>query len=337
MKPTIYDVAKEAGVSIATVSKVINQTGRIGEKTRKKVHKVMEELNYQPSVVASALTGKNTYTIGLLVPDLANPFFAEVARSVEDRGRELGYSLVMCSTDHDPDKEIQYLTVLRQKQVDGIILGTGFRHNGELKGLIEQQIPVALIAREEPELAVDTVLVDDFNGGYMATSHLVGLGHRRIAVIAEDLNVASSRERVRGYRRALDERGIHYNEQLVLISDFTVADGKRLTGQLLDSEDPPTAVYACNDLLAIGAMQAATERGLHIPNDLSIVGFDDTLLATITNPALTTVAQPIHEMGRQVMDLLIQEVEKKKSVKQRVVLLPELKVRQSTGERRDRK
>lgn len=249
---------------------------------------------------------------------------------MEDRGHELGYSLVMCSTDHDPDKELRYLSVLKQKQVDGIILATGIRNNAMLKGLIEQKVPIALIAREMPELAVDTVVVDDFNGGYQATSHLVGLGHRKIAVIAEDLNVTSSRERVRGYRRALEEEGIEFDDQLVLVSDFTVEDGKRLTGALLDSEEPPSAIFACNDLLAIGAIQAARERGLVIPDDLSIVGFDDTLLATITDPALTTVAQPINEMGRQVMDLLIQEVEKKKKVKQRVVLLPELKIRHST-------
>jgi len=330
MKPTIYDVAREAGVSIATVSKVINETGRISDKTRNKVLQIMRKLDYQPSVVASALTGKSTYTIGLLIPDLANPFFAEVARSVEDRGHELGFNLVMCSTDNNPQKEAQYISLLKQKRVDGIIVATGMSNDALLKDLVKQEMPLALIARDLPALAVDSVLVDDFIGGYQAASHLTGLGHRRIAIIAEDLSLMSSKERIRGYRHALEEANLPYDESLVLVSDFTVEGGKRCTKQLLDLPEPPTAIFACNDLLAIGAVQAAREQGLRIPDDLSVVGFDNTILATIIDPPLTTVAQPIRDMGRQVMDLLVQEVRGQKTLKQRIVLLPQLVVRQST-------
>lgn len=330
MKPTIYDVAREAGVSIATVSKVINDTGRISDKTRAKVLQIMERLDYQPSVVASALTGKSTYTIGLLIPDLANPFFAEVARSVEDRGHELGFNLVMCSTDNNPDKEAQYISLLKQKRVDGIIVATGTSNEALLRDLVKQKIPLALIARDMPALAVDSVLVDDFIGGYLATSHLTSLGHRRIAIIVEDLSLMSSKERLRGYRHALEEERLPYDESLVLVSDFTVEGGKRCTRQLLQMAEPPTAVFACNDLLAIGAVQAARELGLKLPDDLSVVGFDNTILATIIDPPLTTVAQPIQDMGRQVMDLLVQEVKGQKKLKQRIVLLPQLVVRKST-------
>ncbi|HEX7065983.1 MAG TPA: LacI family DNA-binding transcriptional regulator [Bacillales bacterium] len=330
MKPTIYDVARKAGVSIATVSKVVNHTGRIGEKTKKRVLEVMKELNYYPSVVASALTGKNTYTIGLLVPDIANPFFAEIARRVEDRGHELGFNVVMCSTDHNEEKEAQYISLLKRKSVDGIILASVIQNVEILKALIAENLPVALISRDMPELAVDTVLVDDFIGGYTATSHLVKQGHQRIAVLAENLGLASSRERVHGYRKALEEASLIHDEDLVLVSDFSVEAGRSLTGELLDLPDRPTAVFACNDLLAIGAIQAARERNLKIPDDLSVVGFDNTILATTTDPPLTTVAQPIQEMGRKVMDLLIEEIEGKSRTKQRVVLMPELAVRQST-------
>src|SRR5699024_10091246 len=161
MKPTIYDVAEKAGVSIATVSKVINNTGKIGDKTKKRVSRVMKEINYQPSMVASALTGKRTNTIGLLIPDIANPFFAELARHIEDRGQEKGFNVVMCNTDNDPKKEAQYLQWLRQKSVDGIILATGVQTELTLKELTEQKIPFALIARDLPSLAVDTVLIDE--------------------------------------------------------------------------------------------------------------------------------------------------------------------------------
>jgi LacI family transcriptional regulator len=330
MKPTIYDVAREAGVSIATVSKVINGTGRISAETRRKVAKIMQQLDYQPSVVASALTGKSTFTIGLLIPDLANPFFAEMARSIEDRGHELGFNLVICSTDNNPEREALYITLLKQKRVDGIIIATGISNEALLKNLVKQKVPIALIARDMPALAADSVLVDDFIGGYQATSHLIGLGHRKIAVISEHLGLMSSKERVRGYRHALEEAGIPYDESMVCVSDFTVEGGRRCTKALLQSDRPPTAVFACNDLLAIGAVQAARESGLVIPRDMSVVGFDNTVLATIIDPPLTTVAQPIQQMGRQVMDLLVQEIRKEKRVKQRAILLPELIVRAST-------
>lgn len=330
MKPTIYDVAEKAEVSIATVSKVINQTGRIGEKTRKRVIEVMKDLNYSPSVVASALTGKNTYTVGLLVPDIANPFFAEMARSVEDRGHELGFNVVMCSTDHDEEKEAQYISLLRRKSVDGLILASVIQNDEILKALIKQNLPVALISRDMPSLAVDTVIVDDFIGGYAATEHLIELGHEKIAVLAEKMTVTSSRERVRGYQKALEEAGLPVEDDWMRISDFTVEAGKQSTRELLDSPDRPSAIFACNDMLAIGAIQATREKGLSVPDDLSVVGFDDTVLATMIDPPLTTVAQPIQDMGSKVMDLLVEEIKKEKRTKQRVVLLPELVIREST-------
>jgi len=331
MKVTIYDVAKVAQVSISTVSKVINRTGNISEKTRNRVLQVMEDLNYRPSVVASALTGKPTNTIGLLIPDLANPFFAEIARSVEDRGHESGFNLMICSTDNDPEKENQYISLMRQKSVDGIILASGLKSDTAIKKLVENKIPVAVIARDMPMLAVNAVLVDDFAGGYLATSHLISLGHRRIAIVAEDLRVMSSRERVRGYRHALEEAGIAYDDNLLQVSDFTVEGGRRAVLRLLEMPERPTAVFACNDLLAVGAMRAAKEFGLVIPDDLSVVGFDNTIFAEIVDPGLTTVAQPIVDMGRQVMELLIEEIQGKENPTRRVVLLPKLIERKSTA------
>ncbi|GAA4843124.1 transcriptional regulator DegA [Paenibacillus vulneris] len=332
MKPTIYDVAEAAGVSIATVSKVINGTGRISDKTRKHVTNVMEELKYQPSMVASALTGKSTFTVGLTLPDLANPFFAEIARAVEDRGHEYGFNVFICSTDNDPDREIKYFSLLTQKRVDGVIVATRTQKDLFLKKLIQQNVPIALITGEMPTLAVDTVMVDDFLGGYQAGTHLVEQGHRRIAILAEDVNTMSNRERIRGCKQAMTSAGLEVDERLVTSGDFTVSGGKEAMLRLLDMEEPPTAVFACNDLLAIGAIQGARERGLQLPQQLSVVGFDNTILATIIDPPLTTVAQPIQEIGRQAMDLLVQEIKGEKSMKQRVVLMPELVVRGSTAE-----
>ncbi|WP_199425844.1 LacI family DNA-binding transcriptional regulator [Thermaerobacillus caldiproteolyticus] len=330
MKVTIYDVAKQAGVSISTVSRVINNTGRISEKTRKKVLAVMEELHYQPSMVASALTGKRTRTIGLVIPDVANPFFSEIARKVEDRGRELGFNVLMCNTDNNPDTEEMYLSLLKQKSVDGIIIGTTTKNYTVLNELLQEHFPIALIAQDIPELAIDVVRVDDFLGAYQAVSHLVSLDHKKIAIMLGNLSRTSDKYRLQAYRQVMEEHGLEYDEKFVIYTDYSMEDGKRAALELLRSSLRPTAIFACFDSLAVGAYQAAKEVGLHIPGDLSVVGFDNTILATIVDPPLTTVAQPIDEMGRQVVDLLIREIEGEKSTKQRVILPPELIIRQST-------
>lgn len=330
MKTTIYDIAKAAGVSIATVSKVINGTGRISTETRERVNEIMQELDYQPSVVASALTGKSTFTIGLLIPDLANPLYAEIARSVEDRGRELGFNLVMCSTDNNPKREGNYISFLKQKRVDGIIISTGISNEDMLDNIVKQKIPVALVTKDMPGLNADSVKVDDFTGAYQAVKHLVDLGHRHIAFLTEDLNLQSSKERARGYRYALKEADIDADSQFCIESVSSVHEGKRHALAMLQADNSPTAIFASNDLLAIGAVQAAKELRLTIPWDLSVIGYDNTLLASIIDPPLTTVSQPIAQMGRQVMDLVIQEVRGEKQDKQRIVLMPELIVRQST-------
>jgi len=220
---------------------------------------------------------------------------------------------------------------MRRKSVDGIILASGLISDTAVKQLIDHQIPVAVIARDLPVLAVNAVLVDDFAGGYMAASHLLSLGHRRIGVVAEDLRLLSSQERVRGYRHALEEAGVAIDDGLVRVSDFTIEGGRRAALELLQLPDRPTALFACNDLLAIGAMRAAKELGLAIPEDLSVVGFDNTILAEIVDPGLTTVAQPIVNMGRQVVDLLIEEMQGEEKPARRVVLLPRLVERNSTA------
>jgi DNA-binding LacI/PurR family transcriptional regulator len=333
MKTTIYDVAEKAGVSISTVSRVINNTGRISEKTKKKVRKVMEELQYQPSVVASALTGKRTRTIGLIIPDVANPFFAEIARSVEDHGRKLGFNLLICNTDNNPDTEEMYLSLLKQKSVDGIIIGTTTQNYSALKNLLQEHFSIALIAQDIPELTIDVVSVDDFLGGYMATSHLVSLGHKKIAIMLGNMSRTSDKYRLQAYRQVLEENGLDFDEELVIHTDYSMENGKRAALELLQSPQRPTAIFACFDALAIGVYQAARELGLSIPNDLSVIGFDNTILAAIVDPPLTTIAQPIHEMGRQVMNLLVQEIEGEKNTKQRVILPPELIIRNSTKEK----
>ena len=327
MKVTIYDVAKEAKVSIATVSKVINKTGRISEKTKRKVYGVIEELNYQPNMMASALMGKQTKTIGLLIPDLANPFFSELARSIEDRGQELGYNLVMCSTDYKMEKENKYLALLKQKSVDGFILASGFENLEKVEELMKEDIPVAIVARDFPMFSVNAVALDDFMGGYQAASYLIELGHKKIGVIARD--VWSNRERIRGFKQALEENNLEFLKNFKFITESTVEAGKSIAHKYLSGKDAPSAIFACNDLLAVGALQAAKENGLSVPEQLSVVGFDNTLIAKIVEPPLTTIAQPIQSMGKQVMDLIVSTINGEEKEKMRLTLLPSIVVRES--------
>ncbi|MBO7748383.1 LacI family DNA-binding transcriptional regulator [Paenibacillus sp. MWE-103] len=330
MKPTIYDVAREAGVSIATVSKVINRTGKISEQTRARVTDIMEAMGYAPNLVATALSSKKTYMLGLLLPDISNPYFAELARNIEDRAHELGYNIVICNTDNRVEKERDYLTFLQQKGVDGVLLATGLAHPESLDLLTDRKLPVTVIAREVPRSPVNTVLVDDYMGGLLATSHLLRLGHRDIAIIVESMDLESSRQRLKGYRAALAAHDVAFEGRRVAVSDFSVASGMDVAGAILDAADRPTAVFACNDLLAIGTIQAARARGIPVPGELSVVGFDNTFLCGIIDPALTTVGQPIRELGRQAVDLLHKQMGGEEPARQRVVLLPELVVRAST-------
>ncbi|EKN63245.1 LacI family DNA-binding transcriptional regulator [Schinkia azotoformans] len=330
MKVTIYDVAKEANVSIATVSKVINNTGRISEKTKKKVLNVMKKLDYQPNIMASALMGKQTKTIGLLIPDLANPFFAELARSIEDRGHEFGYNLVICSTDYKEEKENKYISLLKRKSVDGFILASGFENLGKVEQLVKEDFPVAIVARDFPMFPVNTVALDDFMGGYLAASYLIDLGHENIGIIARD--VWSNRERIRGFKQALDENQLTFPTDFEYIEKMShIIQGKNMTIKYLKSLNPPTAIFACNDLLAIGAIQAIKEMGMNVPEHVSVIGFDNTIIATIVEPPLTTIAQPIQNMGKEVMDLMISQINGEKKEKIRVTLHPSLIVRESTG------
>ncbi|WP_337099574.1 LacI family DNA-binding transcriptional regulator [Paenibacillus sp. YIM B09110] len=333
MKATIYDVAKEAGVSIATVSLVINGKGKISKERREEIRGIMLRMGYKPSMIASALTGKKTYAIGLLVPDISNPFFAEIARAVEDEGQRHGYSVFICSTDNKDEKVGHYADLLQQKNVDGVIIGTGIKELSVLEPLLNGGVPITFLARDFPSVEVPSVVVNDYEGGAAAAEHFIALGHRRLAVLAEQDSISSSRERVRGFRQAAEAASLSLDPALVLSS--SVNEGKTKALELLQRHDRPTAIFCCNDLLAIGALRAAKEIGLRIPQDCSIIGFDDTVLASVTDPPLTTIAQPIEQMGQIAVQLLVRNIGRRGEHPERIVLRPELSVRHSTMAARD--
>ncbi|MGG0159510.1 LacI family DNA-binding transcriptional regulator [Bacillus velezensis] len=331
MKTTIYDVAKEANVSISTVSKVLNHTGSISEKTKKRIWQVIEELDYQPTVVSSAK--KMMKTIGLLIPDIANPFMAEMARAVEDSGRKKGFNVIVCSTDNNPVREEEYISMLKQKNVDGIIVATGLANSQAVRELIESDMPVVMLSRDVPHLPVDTVVADDFKGGYEAAVHLAQLGHKKIAVISEKINNTSIKNRVLGFKEGLHVSGIPLDEAYMADSPYDLSASKEVSSRLLSRNDRPTAIFVTTELLALGVLQAARKLQITVPSSLSLIGFDNSILAEISDPQLTTIAQPTEEMGEKAIELLIGGMarEKQKKVIQRVMLSPSLIVRESAS------
>ncbi|HIC93289.1 MAG TPA: LacI family transcriptional regulator [Anaerolineae bacterium] len=326
---TMKDVARRAGVSVTTVSHVINETRFVSEELRARVYQAMEELNYRPNAIARSLRRQRTHTIGMIVPDVSYPFLAEVARGVEDRGFELGYNVILCDSDGDLERESDHIELLLERKVDGIIFVAAGESSSHVQALTEQGVPLVVCDRELPGTEVDTVIADNVESGRLATEHIIGLGHRRIGCIAGPEGLCISDKRLEGYRRALEEHGLPLREELIVHSDFRCLGGYEAMATLLSLDEPPTAVFACNDLMAMGAICAASQRRLRIPQDVAIVGCDDIALASFTNPSLTTVAQPKREMGAIAVEMLVERIKEKDRPPAKRVLPVELVIRDS--------
>ena len=327
---TIREVAETAGVSYATVSHVLNKTRFVSRETRERVEAAMVALNYRPNALARSLRQGKTNTMGLVLPDSANPFFAEISRCIEDESFKKGYSVFLCNTEMDTQRELFYVDVLSKKQVDGIIFVAAGDQADSLDFLVRQNMPVVMIDRHLPNVEVDAVLTDHQLGGVLATRHLIKLGHKRIACIAGPSSITPSAERITGYRMALEEAGVSFDENLLIRGDYHAQSGMEITHSLLKMNPRPTAIFALNDLMALGALRAAAEAGYSVPRDLAIVGYDDLELAQFTNPPLTTVAQPKKEIGARAVNLLVDRISGKSPSPSRLVLPPELIVRRST-------
>ncbi len=325
------DVAERAGVSVTTVSHVINETRPVSDELRERVLAAMDELGYQPNRLARSLRRRKTHTIGMIVPDSANPFFAEVARGIEDKSFEQGYNVILCNSDGDLAKELLYTNVLAEKQVDGILFVAAGVSTEHIRALQRRQMPLVVVDRDIPGVAVDSVLTNNAHGGWQATQHLIELGHRRIGCITGPSDVTPSAERITGYCQALREGGIAMHEGLVVKGDFQYESGYRATHRLLAVNDPPTGIFACNDLMAVGAISAALELGLQVPADLSVIGFDDVRLALFANPPLTTIAQPKYEMGVLATSMLLERMQDRDRSPRRQLLETSLLIRQSTA------
>ncbi|MFN8472430.1 MAG: LacI family DNA-binding transcriptional regulator [Anaerolineae bacterium] len=327
--PTIVDVARRAGVSPTTVSHVINQTRYVSPSVAERVRQAMAELRYQPHGVARSLRRRRTHSLGMIIPDASSPFFAEVARGAETCAFSLGYTVILCNSDGDLVKEQAYIDVLIEKRVDGIVFVAAGESHEHIMGLLDQEIQVVVVDREMAGLTVDRVLVDNYNGGRQAVEHLIHHGHRRIACLAGPHELAPSAERVRGYRQALADAHIRFDPQLLVYGDFHTDSGYIAAAELLELPDRPTAIFACNDLMAIGVMAAVQEAGLRIPRNMAVVGFDDIALASYSIPRLTTVAQPSQKMGELSAQLLVARIENPNRAPERHLLPTRLVVRES--------
>ena len=329
--PTIREVAQKAQVSYTTVSHVINNTRFVTEETRQRVLAAMEALNYRPNNLARALRRGETCTLGLILPDSANPFFAEVGRSIEEAAFEKGYNIILCNSEGNQDKELRYVKVLSEKQMDGIIFMATGDETGSLLSLMEQDIPIVLVDRELPEIETDLVLADNWQGGYLSTQHLIDLGHRRIGCIAGPSFLTPSAQRVTGYRQALSDAGLAYDENLVVQGDFHPQTGREGAHQLLALAEPPSAIFVCNDMMAIGVLSMAAALGLRVPDELSVVGFDNIDLGAYAIPPLTTYAQPKVLIGQSAVGMLLERIQDRRLPARRMVLPGSLVVRKSSG------
>jgi LacI family transcriptional regulator len=331
---TIYDVAKKAGVAPITVSRVINQTGYISADKRQRVEAAVAELGYVPNRLASSLRSRRTHTLALVLSDITNPFFTNLARGVEDTASDAGFTVIFCNTDESEAEEQKYLDVLLQKRVDGILLVPARSNPDTLRMLQHNGTPVVVLDRRIPQAQADVVRGDSEGGAYQLTRLLLGLGHRCIAMLTGPKNVSTSVDRVAGYRRALSDAGLARRQQVVFFGDFRQASGYQMAQQALTAQPRPTALVAANNFITIGALKALQEAGLRVPEDMALVGFDDLPPAMVAFPFFTVATQPSYEMGQTGTRLLLERLENPAARPFKEIILPtEVIVRQSSGER----
>ena len=332
--PTIRDVARVAGVSKSTVSRVLNADPNVAEETRSAVFAAIKEIGYSRNALARGLNTRKTGTIGLIISDITNPFHAEVARGVEDLASDFDSNVILCNTDGRPKKEAAYIDLLVEKRVDGIIFTSVKAGESDMTVLRSKQIPFVFAGRTLPDVEADSVVVDNVLGGFQAATHLVRLGHQRIAYLAGPSHVSASMDRYEGYCQALRRAGIEPDPELVAEGDFKQEGGYRAMSALLDRALGVTAVFAANDYMAMGALEAIYERGLRVPEDIAVVGFDDIPFARLHLVQLTTVAQPKYDIGAIAARMLFERIDGKVGDEpaRRVVLPPRLVVRRTCGE-----
>ena len=328
----ISDIAKKAGVSIVTVSRVINNNRNVNDATRARVLKVIKELNYHPSRVAKRLRSKcvSGNLLGVLIPDIQNPFYVDVLRGIEEVAYKNNYAIIMCNFSQDKKKENLYLDILQSESIDGLIAAPANEKDSEVIKLVKEGLPIVCVDRELTGVDVDVVLVNNREGAFAAVDYLIKSGYKRIAFISGLEQLPSSQYRVQGYKEALKANGIDFLPELVRFSDSKHENGKEICEELLRLPTPPDAIFTGNNLITLGALEAIHKKGLKIPQEVAVVGFDDMNWANSLNPPLTAVRQPAYEIGKRAGELLIQRIDDPKRPAIQMILNTELVVRKSS-------
>ncbi|HUI53102.1 MAG TPA: LacI family DNA-binding transcriptional regulator [Terriglobales bacterium] len=328
---SIYDVARESGVSVFTVSAVVNNKSHVGKVLREKVEAAIRKLSYRPNLLARSLAKQKTHTIGMIVPDIGNPFFPSVVRGAEDAAQKHGYNLLLCNSDDSIDKEEKAVELLLSKRVDGILLTKAAEDfHPSVRQMIKQvNTPFVLVMRTYPKLTKDAVITDDYHGAYEAVSHLARAGRKRIALISGPLKVSNAKERWQGFVDALKAEGLPFERDLVIEGDYRIESGYRAGHSVFSRR--PDGIYVANYLMTVGLLKAAEEMGLHCPEEFGLVSFDDYPWLGIFRPRLTTVELPKHQLGTEAVELLLRRISGDTSKPVLIKLQPELRIRESCG------
>ncbi|WP_277613893.1 catabolite control protein A [Neobacillus muris] len=328
---TIYDVAREANVSMATVSRVVNGNPNVKPVTRKKVLEVIERLGYRPNAVARGLASKKTTTVGVIIPDISNILFAELARGIEDIATMYKYNIILSNSDQNKEKELHLLNTMLGKQVDGIVFMSGQITPEHVEEFEKSPVPIVLAGSMEESEKIPSVNIDYEQAAYDSVKEFIEKGHKHIAIVMGPIYEPDiSNKKLDGYKRALQEAGIPFNEELVVEGDYTYDSGIEAVEKLLDGEIKPTAIFVGADEMALGVVHGAQDRGYSIPADFEVITSDNTRLSLMVRPQLTTVVQPLYDIGAVSMRLLTKLMNKEK-VSENIVVLPHrIEYRQST-------
>ena len=326
---TLKMVAEKAEVSVNTASRAINNKPDINLETKKRILQVAKELGYIRNAAAVALRTKKTGTIGVVIADNRNPFYAEVLNGMEEAAREKNYHIILANTQRNYRKEEEAINLLLAKRVDGLLITPVQDKDDDIKNLIDANIPFVVVGRDFKNIEVDAVYNDEIKGGFLATEYLIKKGHKRVALINGFLHKSPAKGRLEGYKKVLKKYGIPFDDALVTVGDIDVKDGYERTKQLLKKNLDFTAIFAYNDMMAFGAMQAVKEKGLRIPEDIGLVGYDDIPFSSLISPSLTTIRLKKQELGAESVKLLLSRINGNRKKTKKVMLGVELQVRES--------
>jgi LacI family transcriptional regulator len=331
MNITIYDVAREANVSMATVSRVVNGNPNVKPVTRKKVMEVIDRLGYRPNAVARGLASKKTTTVGVVIPDISSPFFAELARGIEDIATMYKYNIILSNSDQNKDKELHLLNTMLGKQVDGIVFMGGNITEDHVEEFKKSPVPIVLAGSVEESETVPSVNIDYEQAMFDTVQAFIDKGHKRIAFVVGPLQEPINQEKkLAGYKRALDQAGYDYDEELVVEGDYTYDSGIEAIEKLLELDSKPSAIIVGSDEMALGVVHGAEDRGHKIPDEFEVISSDNTRLTLMVRPQLTTIVQPLYDIGAVAMRLLTKLMNKEQVEDQAVVLPHRIEYRKST-------